>query len=423
MRTLLEKILKHTAKAILAKYNPKIVAITGSVGKTSTKEAIYSVLKTRYRIRRNIKNYNNEIGLPLTIIGEETGGSNPFAWIRILWRAAILLIVHKKEYPEILVLEMGMDRPGDISYLTSFVKPDIAVVSAIGEIPVHVEFFEGPEEVVKEKAVLPKAVQKDGRVILNADDRFVANMHVPAHAKVMRYGFSEKAEMMAHDYMIRQGGDGKPEGISFKISYKGSDIPLHINNTYGRPQVYASLAAASVGVAFGIDLATISGALAKHQAPQGRMNVIEGIKRSWILDDTYNAAPLSMIEAIDAVAQLKAKRKVLILGDMRELGKFSEQAHRMIGKKAAEVADVLVCVGTQAGFIAEEAQEKENVDIFIYASSGEALEDMDRILKEGDIVLVKGSQGMRMEKITEEIMAHPEQAKELLVRQDGGWKK
>jgi UDP-N-acetylmuramoyl-tripeptide--D-alanyl-D-alanine ligase len=423
MRTTLQSVLKYAARTILAKYRPRIVAITGSVGKTSTKEAIYSVLKTRFRVRRNIKNYNNEIGLPLTIIGEETGGSNLFAWIRILWRAAVLMILRKKDYPEILVLEMGMDRPGDITYLASFVKPDIAVVSAIGEIPVHVEFFEGPEEVVKEKAVLPRSVQKDGRVVLNADDKFVAGMHVPSHAKTMLFGFSEKAEMRAHDYVVRQGSDGKPEGISFKIAYKGSDIPLHINNTYGRPQVYASLAAASTGVAFGIDLATISDALTKHQAPQGRMNVIEGIKHTWILDDTYNAAPLSTLEAIDAVAQLKGKRKVLILGDMRELGKFSEQAHRMIGKRAAEVADVLVCVGAQAGFIAEEAQTKEAVEIFVYASSEETLADMDRILKEGDIVLVKGSQGMRMEKITEEIMAHPEQAKELLVRQDAGWKR
>src|SRR4030043_1014507 len=169
MRKILQVILKRLSKIVLNKYKPVIIAVTGSVGKTSTKEAIYHVLKSHFgekEVRRNQRNYNNEIGVPLTIFGLETAGRSIFLWlikfIKIFW-----MIITKVPYPSFLILEMGADRPGDIKYLTDFVHPDTGVITALGEIPVHVEFFESPQQVAQEKKNLISSLSEKGVAILN----------------------------------------------------------------------------------------------------------------------------------------------------------------------------------------------------------------------------------------------------------------
>jgi UDP-N-acetylmuramoyl-tripeptide--D-alanyl-D-alanine ligase len=286
MLRILQFKLKFWSKLILKKYQPRIVAITGSVGKTSTKEAVFAVLSDKFRVRRNIKNYNNEIGLPLTLIGCETGGSNIFKWTRILLKAAKLVFFTDKDFPEVLVLEMGMDRPGDIAYLTSFIKPDVSVVTAIGQIPVHVEFFAGPEDVAKEKSRLVSALSEKGIAVLNFDDLTVLEMKEKAKGKYLTFGFGEGSDVKAVNYTLRQtvGGSpfdkaqGKPEGVAFKIANQGSTIPVRLQNTFGKPQVYSALAAACVGLAFKMDMVEISTALLKFKTPPGRTNIIRALR-------------------------------------------------------------------------------------------------------------------------------------------------
>ena len=176
-KSILRKILAILARAAVRKYNPIIVGITGSVGKTSAKEAIFAVLKNKYRTRTSEKNYNNEIGLPLTILGIPHCGRNIFAWCFELVRTFFRGVLGQYQYPEILILEYGVDRPGDMDYLLSIARPNIAIVTAIGEIPAHVEFFKDPEELVKEKGKLVEALPSDGTAILNHDDYAVYDMN------------------------------------------------------------------------------------------------------------------------------------------------------------------------------------------------------------------------------------------------------
>jgi len=201
-------------------------------------------------------------------------------------------------------------------------------------------------------------------------------------------------------------------------------VPVKINNVTGKAQMMASAAAAAVGTIFGMNLVKISEALFSYKSPAGRLRVLGGIKGTVILDDTYNAAPASMHIALEALRDLPARRKIAILGDMLELGKYSIKAHRTVGDLAGNIADVLICVGEKSKFIADSAaNQMSSESIFTFHTSDDAKQKVQELIKTEDLILVKGSQGRRMEKIVEEIMAEPERASELLVRQSGQWKR
>lgn len=423
MRKFLQKTLRILVILILKKYKPRIVAITGSVGKTSTKEAIFAVLKPYFRVRKNEKNYNNEIGVPLTIIGGVNAKRNVFLWF---WNylKALLLILLPFKYPQILVLEMGADKPGDIRYLTNFVKPEISVVTAVGEIPVHVEFYAGPEAVAREKGILLEVLPINGWAILNYDDMTVFDMRERTEAHVLTYGFGEGAKILATNYEIEPPDYFSAGGTNFKISYDGSFVPIRLSGRFGKQNVYAALAAAAVGVALDLNLIEISEALENWEASPGRMRMLKGVKGTWIIDDTYNASPMAMRAALETLRDLgkpteqtPARRRIAVLGDMLELGKFTIEAHEAAGQYAKECADLLFTVGIRGKLIAEEAiisgMSKDNV--FSFNFSDEVGEFLENKIKEGDLILVKGSRSMWMEKIVHHIMAEPEKAKKLLV--------
>lgn len=431
MKSFIQKILKILSKVILKRYRPKVIGITGSVGKTSAKKAIYTVLASRYRTRENIKNYNNEIGLPLSVIGMESPGRDIVGWARVFIKALGLILLKDKDYPEILVLEMGVDRPKDMSYLTSFVKCDIAVVSAIGEVPVHIEFFDNVEDLVEEKAVLIKSLSKDGLAALNYDDKYVSGMKKVSEAKTATFGLKKGADVRAVEISFSDGQwilENGSIGTSFKVTYQGNTVPIRLFNMVGYQQVYSALAAITVGLNLEMNLLEISEALKNYVSPPGRMKILKGIKETLILDDSYNAAPLSVKSALKVLGDLKigdGGRKIAVLGDMLELGKFSEIAHREVGEMAAKNVSALFTVGDKSKFVAEEAV-KSGMDknfVFVYNDSFKAGKELQKILRKNDLVLIKGSQGTRMERVVEEVMAEPLRAKELLVRQDESWKK
>ena len=419
MRKILQRILKILSKLVLKKYKPVIIAVTGSVGKTSTKEAIYHVLKTHWgehRIRRNLRNYNNEIGVPLTIFGLETCGRSIFKWlirfIKVFW-----MIIFRVPYPNFLVLEMGADRPGDIKYLVDFVHPKVGLITALGEIPVHVEFFKGPEQIAEEKKVLVSSLKDDEVAILNYDDEIVREMGKDIKAKVFTYGLEEKADIRATNYDLRVDPDAKSSELNFKIEFKGSSVPAKLSNVLGNQHLYCALAAAGVGIVFNMNLIEIAEALKEFSPLPGRMRLLSGIKNSLIIDDTYNAALLSMEAALESLKIFADKRKVVVFGDMLEIGQYAPEAHRIVGKKAAEIADLIFTVGTRAKFIAESAARAgfPQNKIFQFMTSDEAAKVVQKEMNEGDIVLVKGSRAMKMEKIVKEIMNEPEKAGDLLV--------
>jgi len=428
---LLEKILKYFAVKALRRFKPRVVGVTGSVGKTSTKEAIFTVLSSQYRVRKNEKNYNNEIGLPLTVLGLQGGGGSFIKWIAVLARAfEVSFFGSSKKFPQILVMEMGADRPGDIKYLVDFLRPEVGVVTTVGIS--HLEFFSTKKQIVKEKSTLVKILDKEQTAVLNFDDEEVRAMADQVKSRKIFYGFSDGADVRASDIFFGYekasddlGGEvDKIRGISFKLSFEGATVPVRLVRSVGRPQIYAVLAAASVGIYFGMNLLEISQALKSFQAPVGRLNVIDGIRNSIIIEDSYNAAPQSTLAALEVLEKIKGRRKLAALGNMLELGEATESGHREVGKYAAKIGDILFAIGDQAKIIADEAVKSglDKNSVFCYKSADEARFPIQNIIQEGDVILVKGSQGARMEKISEVIMRHPEEAKELLPRQTEEWK-
>ncbi|OGG38740.1 hypothetical protein A3D55_01915 [Candidatus Jorgensenbacteria bacterium RIFCSPHIGHO2_02_FULL_45_20] len=419
--SILTKTLKILARLTIKRYKPGVVGITGNVGKTSAKEAIGAVLAAERRTRASLKNFNNELGLPLSILGDWDKTGEFLFWPRVLVCSIFNLIVKNKNYPEILVLEYGVDRAGDMSYLLEIARPQTGVFTAIGEMPVHIEFFTGPEAIFREKARIISSIPATGFAVLNADDDMVMEAKKIARANVVTFGFSEHADLRItnfSNFVDERGG-----GISFKFTYGGSFVPVKINGALGRAPAYAAAAASLVGLIFGMNLVRITEALAGFTPPKGRQRIMKGIKNSIIIDDTYNSAPLAMMEALTTLGSLKAVRKIAVLGDMLELGKHTFEVHEHTGKLAAERCDVLFTVGVRGKIIAEAAERAgfPRKKIFTFMNIHEASMQIQQKIQKGDIILIKGSQGVRMERVVKEIMAEPIMAQELLVRQDRSW--
>jgi UDP-N-acetylmuramyl pentapeptide synthase len=430
MKSLFKKIvvniLRWEARAVLEKHKPKIVAITGSVGKSSTKEAVAAVLHKKFSVRKSPKSYNSEFGVPLTILGLETQWRSAVSWILVVLRG--IIVRFQKEYPEIIVLETGVGKPGDMDEILSIHEPHIGVVTAIGEIPVHVEYFAGPKELAFEKGKLVRAVPTSGCVILNADDDVVYDMRNEARGIVKTFGFGKGADIRVSQYALiterNENGVEIPIGIRCKVDYQGATVPLRLEGVLGKQQLYIAAAAIGVGVCLGINILDVIKSLVAYKPLPGRLHLLKGIKGSYILDDTYNASPTAMHAALDTLRDMPAQRRIAVLGDMLEIGKFTIQAHQAMGELAVPIVDVLCTVGPRAKFIAREAREcgmkEENIKEFGSSiDAGKYLQDM---IEAGDIILVKGSQSMRMERTVEEIMAHPEDAQQLLCRQEEYWK-
>ncbi len=424
-KQLVVSILEAEAKMVLRKYKPKIVAITGSVGKTSTKDAVYTVLSKFFDVRRSEKSFNSELGVPLTILGLPNAWNSPIGWIKNIYRG-ILLIIKKNPYPAWLILEVGADKPGDIKRVAQFINPDFVIITCIGDIPVHVEFFDSKEHLVEEKSSLIPALKKDGILILNEDDETVRLLASKTKNITVTCGFHEGATFRASNDEFNYGEENKmhPLGVRFKFNYKGSSLPAYMAGCIGRNHIYSGLMALAVAHEAGVNMLEAVNSLTSYQTPPGRLRIIEGVKNSIVIDDTYNASPNATLAALAALQELpKESRKIAVLGDMLELGKHTEEAHKAIGEEASAVVSLLVVVGMRARTIATGALEKgfskENI---IYCENAyEAGRIVSGNITEGDIVLVKGSQGMRMERVVLALMAHPEKKKELLVRQEKEW--
>ncbi len=428
LRKLIVFIITQEAKLVLRRYKPKIVAVTGSVGKTSTKDAIAAVLGQKFFVRKSVKSYNSEIGIPLVILGSENGWFNPFIWLfNILKGLKLILSLKKKDYPDWLILEIGVERPGDMEKLAAWINPNIVVFTALAEIPPHVEFFAGPEALVNEKMKLIKGFDVDRFVILNADDKTLCEARAKIQAKIISFGFGEDSDVTSSNYRIayrQENGREIPEGITFKADYKGRSVPVRIFGAFGKQQVYPVLSALAVGLVLDFNLVDLGEALSKHKSPPGRMKLIEGVKNTWIIDDTYNASPMALHAALDVLSDMPATgRKIVVLGDMLELGKYAVSSHKSAGDRAAKVADIIFTVGPRAKFISAEAKEQgfDSRKIFEFSTSKEVGKPLQDLIKEGDLILIKGSQAMRMERIVEEIMVHPEEKEKLLVRQEKEW--
>ncbi len=417
-------IIQAQAKIVLKKYQPKIVAITGSVGKTSTKDAIYSVMAGSFHVRKSEKSFNSEIGVPLTILGLNNAWSNPFKWLLNIY-LGFKLIISKSTYPEWLVLEIGADRPGDIKKLSSWIKPDVVVITKFAKVPVHIEYFKSKEAVVAEKGNLVTALKHDGTLILNSDDEDVFAFRSKVTNKVLTYGLFGDSQIRASNYSVYYGDKNEmPLGINFKVDYAGNSVPLTIIGSLGNNNIYASLAALAVGINLGLNLVKCSENISHHELPRGRMRLIKGINNSVIIDDTYNSSPVASTSALETLKGIKTKgRRVAVLADMMELGRHTVDSHREIGVLAATACDFLITVGLRSRTIAESAIDSglSEKNVLQFDDSISAADYVKNIVQAGDIILIKGSQSTRMERVVKAVMLEPDRAADLLVRQDNEW--
>jgi len=423
-------MLRVLAQATLKTYKPKIIAVTGNIGKTSTKDAIFAAIATTYSVRKSYKSFNSEIGVPLTILGEDNQWSNPLGWFALFIRSTLRLIV-REEYPTWLVLEVGADAPGDIESITQWLKPDIAVLTQFGEVPVHIENYKNDRTlVVKEKAFLPKALKKDGVFVFCGDDADAIQIAEDTMRTKVNFGFKKDNTISIHNdiflYNTKEAEKTDLTGMQYEL-HTGDGKVVHIERKgyLGRVYAVAGAAACAVAQVLDVDLNLLDKALSEYTPESGRMRILDGVKDSILLDDTYNAAPKAMKHALDTLQTVDARgKKIVILGDMLELGKHTEKVHKEIGKDASQTAHILITVGMRARFIAEGALNEgmsEN-NIFQFEDSRSAGKFAESLIGEGDVVLVKGSQGIRMEKAVEELLRYPEMKEELLVRQSEEWR-
>ena len=344
----------------------KTIGITGSVGKSSTKELTAAVLRQRYNVLKSEGNLNNEIGLPITLL-------------------------QLNESHERAVLEMGMYALGEITELCRIAQPEIGIVTNVG--PTHLERLGSIDKIAEAKSELPQALPTDGVAILNGDDPLVAAMRDKTRARAFLYGLEPRNDLWAND--IESYG---LEGISFAL-HRGNEH-LHVRvPLLGRHSVHTALAAASVGLAENMSWDEILRGL-QDVAAQLRLIAVPAENGTTILDDTYNASPSSSLAALNLLAELSG-RKIAVLGDMLELGEMELQGHQVVGGRAAQVVDRLVAVGPRGRWTGEEALQVglAKDQVLFAANNAEAIDALRQVMRPGDVILVKGSRGAKMEEI------------------------
>jgi len=423
LRSIVVSILTAEARLLIRRHKPIIIAITGSVGKTSTKDAIYCAIKDNLRARKSQKSFNSEIGVPLTILGLPTGWDSPTRWIWNLFDGAFT-VLFTRSYPKVLVLETGVDTPGDMSKLVSWLKPHIVVLTRLPDVPVHVEQFSSPAAVIEEKMKLVHGMQADGTLIYNHDDEIIKEQLAEVRHKSLGYGRYLPTDFKVEKDQI-QYKDDVPSGITFSVTHGAENSAVTLAGVVGTQHALGCAAAMAVAQVLEISGADAAKGLQTLNSPPGRLRVIPGLKGTVLIDDTYNSSPIALEHALETLSEIKyAKRRIAVLGDMLELGKYSSDEHRRLGKRVGETCDILLTLGVRARGFADGALANglSDKNVFQYEDVDRAGRELQAMLKPGDVVLIKASQGIRAERVVQEVMAYPEQAEHVLVRQDSDWK-
>jgi len=426
-------ILEIEARIILKKWKPQIVVVSGSVGKTSTKDAIFHALSLLGNVRGNQKSYNSEVGVPLTILGLESAWRSPLGWVVNMWKG-FRLILKGKSYPSTLVLEVGSDKPGDITNLMKWLTPDIAVLTSLPEVPVHVENFSSPEELRNEDSVVFHSIKPGGVLVGNIDDPRILkflNEKSEEGVRTISYGFHLDSDVRGFDSLPRYAqneGVNAPVGMQFTVENKNVTHTLSLSGVLGKPACSAALAAIAVGLSRDLKFTALVEEMLTHKSPPGRMRLIAGKGGCTLIDDSYNSSPIALESALNELRGIQCGRKIAVLGDMLELGNFSSDEHWKAGRQAGGFLDMLVTVGSRARLMAEGAKSAGLPEgkIHMFNSAEEAGKFLLSEILRGDVILLKGSQGsgenkIRLEGAVKVLMSHVGDAETQLVRQGEEW--
>lgn len=416
MKLLISKLLKILTRSVLSKQKPNIITITGSIGKTSTKEGVYFAIKGLGNVKRSLKNCNNELGVPFTVALWEgkAPGKNLIRWKIVFLKLLYYATFKSKKYPKWLVLEIGSDKPGDLQYLMEMIPSGLLKACVLTAVfGVHLEFFQTIAAVYQEKTTPFYFISKNGLILVNSDNCDINKIKndFTGKAKIISYGFEKSADIMAFDFKI---GD---KGLNFKIKTPEGNFEFLLQQAISAYQCYPVLASCAIASSLGIDIKEALFGLKEKLPMPGRMRLIEGINNSLLIDDTYNSSPEAAKYALKALKELPILgkgRKIAVLGDMLELGQDSPKFHQEIGEWVKNLGiDKLVTFGKKAQNISQEALN--------FTNHQEASGYLKNLIKPNDTILIKGSQGVRMEKIVKAIMSRPDQAPDLLVRQTNEW--
>ena len=359
------KALADMARYLREHRNVKVVGITGSVGKTSTKDMIYSVVSTKYKTLKTLGNYNNEIGLPLTILR------------------------HSDE--DVMVLEMGMNHLGELSHLTSIAKPDIAAITNVGTA--HIGELGSRENILKAKMEIVEGLRDEGVLVINDDNDMLHTVKDPH--QTVRIGI-EHGDLKATNVDLRL------EDSYFDLDYQGQTYHVHVPVT-GKHFVYNALIAIAIGLHLGIDMESCIQGVEHFELTKNRMDMIELKNHIKVIDGTYNASLDSMKSSLDVLAQYK-QRKIAVLADMLELGEFEKDMHEAVGEYVVEKGiDYLLCVGKASAYMADKASELGYEAVYHFDNNQDVMDYLDELLEEDDIVLIKGSNGMHLKEVVEHL--------------------
>lgn len=418
-KALIQGFLSSLAKIWIWRKDPKIVGITGSCGKTSIKEAVYTVLKSKFRVKKSEGSYNTEFGMPLAILGLKSGYSSPLLWIKIISQA-IYRAFFDPEKVDILILEMGVDKPHDMDALLKLATPHVAVFANVKPVHLAEGQFKDLDEIFHEKSKIVRNLPSPAAAILNIDDLRVKRLVNEVKCNVFTYSAVHNHASFPASFV-----ETTEEGLEFDVSHSGEKVHVKLP-VLGEHHVYVFLPAFACGILSGMTISEIASAISNFDLPPGRMNVIAGMNDSMLIDSSYNASPDATVLALEILKKVgkNAGRKIAVLGNMNELGAYTEREHRRVGKKASECCDLLIAVGEYTKALCDEARVNGFPDekIFWFENVFAAISYLRDNVQRGDVILVKGSQNkVRLEILVKELMRDKERASELLVRQGKEW--
>jgi len=436
IKTWVFQLLRLLAILQLKKMGGRVIGITGSVGKTTCKDFLFDLLKTKYRVKKTPKSLNSESGVPLAILNQESGYSNPLLWLKT-FGGIILTLVFDWQRVDFFIIEMGVDKPGDMGYLLSFLKPHLAIF--LGVKPVHTAAFEDFENplwaIYQEKKKLVEVLPKEGKAVLNLEDEFLKNdsllLETLNKNGVLAIGIANSPDQTRGplaDLNAISDISSSENGLRFNLNEGRSSLGLSFPNVLGNGFALTLGSAIVLAKKLGISDEAIKQSALNFRLAPGRMNLIKGIKDTIIIDSSYNASKYPMLMALDVLAEFCNRHKIAVLGDMRELGQIAKTEHEEVAQKAVLICDEIVLVGplmkeyflpmaTLGGFPKDR--------IYWFLDSREAARFVrDDLVKGNEAILVKGSQNtIFLERVVYALMLEKEKSKDLLCRQEEYWGK